>query len=184
MVTAMRALQLDYQHDCKPMPWAGVAVLVAALATLALMGGHFRTLDQQIALWEGKLDRVERLSRHRSPAARPLTEQAARARMLEFKQANQVVRQLSLPWSALFKAVETTSGQNIALLSLAPDPGKGTVIISGEARDLDALLNYTRQLSTRDIFGSVMLQNHQIQQSDPEKPLRFSLLAEWKGVAP
>jgi hypothetical protein len=179
----MRALQLDYQRVCKPVPWLGLGVLVAALAALALMGGYYQTLNPQIVLWESKLDRIERLSSHRALASRPLTEQAARAQILEVDQANQVVRQLNLPWNALFKAVETSSGQNIALLSLEPDPRKGTVTISGEAKDLNALLDYAKQLSTREIFDSVMLQNHQIQQADPEKPLRFSLLAEWKGVA-
>jgi len=79
--------------------------------------------------------------------------------------------------------VETPSGQNIALLSLEPNQGKGTVAIGGEAKDLNALLNYAKQLSKREIFGNVLLQNHQVQQDDPQKPLRFSLLAEWKGVA-
>jgi hypothetical protein len=180
----MRALRLDYQRSNQSLPWLGLGMLVAALAALTLMGGYYRTLNQQVALWEDKVDRIERTSSHRALSSRPLTEQAARAQLLEVKQANQVVHQLSLPWNALFNAVETTSGQNIALLSLEPDPGKGTVTIRGEAKDLKSLLNYARQLSTREIFGSVMLQNHQVQQADPEKPLRFSLLAEWKGVAP
>jgi hypothetical protein len=34
------------------------------------------------------------------------------------------------------------------------------------------------------VFGSVHLQNHQIRQDDPEKPVRFSLLAAWKVEAP
>lgn len=183
-MTAMRALQLDFQRVCKPVPWLGVGVLAAAVAGFALLGGHYHTVDQQRILWESKLDHIERGYSHRALASRPLTEQAARAQMLELSQANQVVHQLSLPWNALFNAVETSSGQNIALLSLEPNPVKGTVIIRGEAKDLNALLNYAKQLSTRELFGSVMLQNHEIQQADPEKPLRFSLLAEWKGVAP
>jgi len=180
----MRALRLDYQRVCKPVPWLGLGVLVAASAALALTGGYYQTLNQQIAFWESKLDRIERLSSHRALALRPLTEQAARAQILEVKQANQVVYQLNLPWNALFKAVETSGGPNIALLSMEPDLQKGTVKISGEAKNLNALLNYVRQLSTREVFGSVFLQNHQIQHADPEKPLRFSLLAHWKGAAP
>ncbi len=58
-----------------------------------------------------------------------------------------MLRQLSLPWNALFKAVEASGGQSIALLSLEPDLQKGMVKISGEAKDLEALLNYVRQLS-------------------------------------
>ena len=66
----------------------------------------------------------------------------------------------------------------------SPDMQKGTVSISGEAKNLNALLNYVKQLAAREVFASVYLQNHKIQQADPEKPLHFSLLAYWKGSAP
>jgi len=179
----MRALRIDYQRSNKPLPWLGLGMLVAALAALTLTGSYYQALNQRIAFWESRVERIERLSSHRALVSRPLTEQAARAQLLEVKQANQVVRQLSLPWNALFKAVET-SGKGIALLSLEPDMQKGTVKISGEAKDLTALLNYVKQLSAREVFGSVFLQNHQVQQADPEKPLHFSLLAHWKDAAP
>lgn len=180
----MRMLRLDYQHANKPTPWLGLGVLISALAVLAVMGGHYQTLNQRIAFWEKKVDRIERQSSHRVLATASLTEQAARAQVREVKQANQLLSQLSLPWNALFKAVETSGGENIALLSMEPDMQKGTVKISGEAKDLDALLDYAKQLSTREMFGSVFLQNHQVHEADPEKPLRFSLLAYWKGAAP
>lgn len=177
----MQPLRLDYQRNNKPMPWMGLGVLVMALAMLALMGSYYQTLNQQTAFWEKKIDRVERLSSHRAHASRPLSEQSARARMLEIEEANQVVDQITLPWDALFKAVETAGGQGIALLSMEPDLKKGTIKINGEAKDLNALLNYVKQLSTREVIGSVFLQNHHVQQEDPEKPLRFSLLVRWKG---
>jgi len=179
----MRALDLDYQRVRKPVPWLGLGVLLAALAALAVTGLYYQNLNREIQSWETKADHI-RLSSQRSPVARALTEQAARAQMLEVKQANQVVRQLALPWNALFKAVETAGGESIALLLLEPDLQKGTVRISGEAKNFDALLNYVKELSTREVFGSVTLQNHQIQQDTPEKPVRFSLLAHWKEVAP
>lgn len=180
----MRALQLDFQRTYRPMPWFGLGVLVAALVALAAMAGHYQALNEQILFWQGKADQAVKLSGHRADVSRPLTEQAARAQMLEVKQANQVVRQLGLPWNALFSAVESSGGKEIALLSLEPDLQKGMVRIGGEAKDFDALLNYVKELSARDVFGSVMLQNHQIQQDIAEKPVRFSLFAYWKGVAP
>lgn len=180
----MRALQLDYQRAYKPVPWLGLGILVVALIGLAVMFGYHQTLNQQITFWERKVEHIERLSIHRALVSRPLTEQAARTQRLEVEQANQVVRQLGLPWNALFNAVETSGGQSIALLSLEPDLHKGTVKISGEAKDLNALLNYVKLLSMREEFGSVMLQNHQIRQDDPEKPVRFSLLGHWKETAP
>ena len=180
----MRALQLDYQRPCKPVSWLGLGVLIAALVALAVLGGHYHRLNQQIRFWDNKAEHIARMSNQRPPGSRPLTGEAARVQMLEVKQANQVVRQLSLPWNALFKAVEGSGGKDIALLSLEPDLQKGTVKIVGEAKDFGVLLNYVKELSTREVFGSVMLQNHQIQLDIPEKPVRFSLLAHWKGVAP
>lgn len=179
----MRSLKLDYQRAYRPVPWLGLGVLVAALLAFAAMGGYYQKLNQQIGFWERQADHSARLSGP-GGVSRPLTGAAARAQMLEVKQANQVVRQLGLPWNALFKAVETSGGQSIALLSLEPDLQKGTVKISGEAKDFDALLKYVKELSTREVFGSVMLQQHQIQQDIAEKPVRFSLVAHWKGVAP
>jgi hypothetical protein len=180
----MGALRLDYQRSNKPVPWWGVGMLAAAAGALALLANHYQTLNQQVAFWEGKVEHIERVSRYRALAPRPRSEQAIRAEMLEVKQANQIVRQLSQPWNALFNAVEAPSGSGIALLSMDPDLQKGTVIIGGEAKDLNALLKYVRQLASVEIFGSVHLQNHQILQEDPEKPLRFSLLAHWKAGAP
>lgn len=181
----MRVLRLDYQRSNEPVPWLGLGVLVVALAALAAMAGHYRTLNQQIAFWERKADHIEHLSSRRHVhVVRPLAEQSARVQTLEVKQANQVVQQLNLPWSALFKAVEASGGKNIALLSMEPDMQRGTVKISGEAKDLDALLDYAKQLSKREVFSNVFLQNHKIQQTDPQKPLHFALLAYWKGVTP
>lgn len=180
----MRDLRLDYRRSGAPVPWLGLAVLAVALAMLAATAAHYRTLERRIAFWEARAERFERLSSRRVHAAPPLTEQEARLQALEVKQANQVVDQLTLPWNALFKAVESSGGKDVALLSMEPDMQKGTVKISGEAKDLDALLDYVEKLSARQVFDRVFLQNHKIQQTDPEKPLRFSLLAYWKGAAP
>lgn len=180
----MRALQLDYQRVHRPVPWLGLAILVAALAALVALAAYYESLTGQIGFWEDQADRFARQSAQRVPAAQPLTEQAARAQLLEVRYANQVVRELSVPWNALFNAVETAGGKGIALLSLEPDTQKGTIKISGEAKDLDVLLAYVKQLAAGDIFSGVFLQTHQVQRDVPEKPLRFALLARWKVPAP
>lgn len=180
----MRALQLDFQRAGKPLPWLGLGVLVAALAALAGMAGYYQTLGEQVSFWQGKADQAARLADQHATDSPPVTEQAMRARMLEARQANRVVRQLGLPWNALFIAVESSAGKDIALLSLEPDLQQGTVKIGGEAKDFEALLKYVKELSTREVFGSVMLQRHQVQREVAEKPVRFTLVAHWKGVAP
>jgi Tfp pilus assembly protein PilN len=180
----MRALRLDYQRNSKPLPWLGLLLLATALLALVLLGGYYQDLKQRNALWEAKVDRIAHLSSRGARAARPLNEQAARAQILEVQQANQVLRQLSLPWNALFNAVEASAGNDVALLALEPDAQKGTVRISGEAKRLDAVLGFVKHLGTHGVFTRVFLQNHQVQEQDPQRPVRFTLQAVWKVAAP
>jgi hypothetical protein len=41
-------------------------------------------------------------------------------------------------------------------------------------------MKYMTELEQLDVFGTVYLQNHEVRQENPEKPVKFSLLANWK----
>lgn len=175
----MTALWLDYQRN-QTSPWAGPALLALALVALGLTGAYYLDLNEQAAAWESRLERIER-GHGRQTAAAGSRGREAEELALEVKHANEVLRQLTLPWDELFQAVESAAGKKVALLALEPDPEKRVVKISGEAKDFASLLNYIMRLEEREVFGTVYLQNHQVQQQDPEKPVRFSLLAAWRG---
>lgn len=180
----MRPLHLDYQRSSKPFPWLGFWVMAAALVAMVLIGGHYRQLGQRIVELEILVDHGERLSGARFHLSPPASRQAVQEQALEVHHANRVLHQLTLPWDSLFQAVELSGGKSIAMLSMEPDIEKGMLRISGEARNFNAVLDYVKKLGGREEFGSVQLQNHQVQQDDPEKPVRFSLLAVWKAGAP
>jgi Tfp pilus assembly protein PilN len=96
--------------------------------------------------------------------------------------ANEILRRISLPWQDLFHAVESAAPKDVALLAMEPDPDKQLLKIAGEAKDVAAMLEYVRSLEGRPIFRSVTLSNHQVQQQDPQRPIRFSLVAAWKDL--
>ena len=175
----MSTLNLDYQQNL-PFRWAGSALLVLMLSALVMTIAHYIELNGKAADWEDRLEQTERRQGRALPAGRHGSREAEDA-MLEVKRANEVLRQLTLPWEELFRAVESASGKEVALLAMEPNTEKHVVKISGEAKDFVALLNYITQLEKKDVFGTVYLQSHQVQQQDPDKPVRFSLLAVWRG---
>ena len=175
----MSALHLDYQRN-KAYPWSGVVLLVLALGALIVAGAYYRDLRSQAADWEAKAERLERSLGRQAPEGRSGT-RGAEELAPEVKQVNNVLRQLTLPWEGLFQAVELSGSKEVALLALEPDLESRSVKISGEAKNIAAMLDYIRQLEQRDVFGTVYLQNHQVQQQDPDKPVRFALLAAWRG---
>lgn len=174
----MSILRLDYQRSMKPFPVEGTILLLLAMAVLAMTGGYYYRLATQMAGLEASQGKFERAVRRIGGKPRE-----AREMMPEIMRANEVLRQLSLPWENLFRAVESSASPEVTLLGMEPDVEKRIVRISCEAKNIAAMLDYIKQLEQRREFGSVYLQSHRIQDQDPEKPVRFSLIAAW-GVAP
>jgi len=173
----MNRLRLDYQRSMKPFPLAGTILLLVAIAILILSGDYYYNLTIKTAGWEDSLKKFEQTS------GRQVNDTDQGRRGEGVKQAYEVLRQLTVPWENLFQAVESSTDQEIALLGMEPDTEKHVVNISCEAKNVAAMLNFIKRLETRQEFGSVYLQSHQIQEHDPERPVRFSLIAFWRTAA-
>ncbi len=173
----MNRLRLDYQRSMKPFPLAGTILLSGAVALSILTGDYYHHLTVSISEWEDSLNKFEQTSGVR---VRDSAHQEMRGAPLDIKQANEVLRQLTLPWESLFRAVESSTDREVTLLGMEPDIEKHIVNVSCEAKNISAMLSFIRRLETRPEFGSVYLQSHQIQEVDPEKPVRFSLIAFWR----
>ncbi len=172
----MSELRLDYQVNSK-FPWIGATFLVLAAVALLFGGGYYLKLKEQVASWEVKAARSnDKISAHKTAEQATSSVELAQ----EVNNANEVLRQLSVPWEALFQAVESSGSEKVTLLALEPDVEKHQVKINGETKNFKALTRYLAQLQEQAVFGSVYLQSHQVQQQDPDKPVRFSLLATWR----
>jgi hypothetical protein len=173
----MTELRLDYQHN-PPFPWLGTVLLGVAVVILVLTGAYYQRLGNRVATVEAKIEQAGNRGAPR-PSGRLAGRNPAELAQ-EVNNANDALRRLTVPWESLFHALESTGNQNITLLSIEPDIEKQQVKIKGEAKDFNALVNYITHLQGQEVFGSVYLQNHDVQQQDPDKPVRFSLLAAWR----
>ncbi|HEY6095081.1 MAG TPA: hypothetical protein VIU93_09050 [Gallionellaceae bacterium] len=170
----MSELRLDYQRSVQAFPVEGLLLFALALLLLLASGMYYRSLNTQADVLEARAGKNEHLAQRG-----PSSDRAAAALALEVKRANEVLRQLTTPWGGLFQTLETSAGRNVALLTLEPDTEKRLVKISGEAKDMMAMLNYVQRLENRDAFGTVYLQSHHVQLQDPDKPVRFVVQATW-----
>jgi Tfp pilus assembly protein PilN len=115
------------------------------------------------------------VTRIAAPARAPVPDAQAAA-------VNAAVMQLNLPWRGLHDAIQAATPAGIALLALEPDAKKSSVRISAEAKDSDDMIAYVGQLQRIDWFGAVALVRHEINEQDPNRPIRFQIDAQWRAA--
>ncbi len=171
----MSLLNLDY-CEVNRYPRQGIALLLLAIAMLAATMLYFADIHDEVEKWEKAEQAAHGGVRRKSRAVNGGLFELAR----EIGNANEVLRSLGVPWDKLFRAVESSGSRQVTLLGLEPDIRRRQVRISGEARNFKEVMNYLIQLEKQEVFGSVFLQNHEVQREKRDKPVRFSLLATWK----
>ena len=173
----MRALNLDFRRENRHAKWAGMALLAAGLAGTIAAGGLYGQLAEEFAQAEASVRQSGIAARRQTAVSRSGADLQNVA--VEVKRASEVAFQLRLPWNELFASVESARTPNVALLRIESDTGKRQVKISGEAKDLESMLDYVRFLVSQPKLANVYLQSHHVQQQDPQRPVRFVLGADW-----
>lgn len=174
----MRALSLDFRRHETSTSWVGIALLVAALAGVVASADRYLELADQLAAEQAS-------SRDAAAAARKkpgMTAASGDPQTLaaELKHANEILIQLTLPWGDLFASAESAGTPDVALLSIESETDKRRVKITGEAKNLESILDYLRYLKSRPALVDVYLQSHELQKQDTQQPVRFVVNAEWK----
>ena len=173
----MRALDLDFRRADRQARWAGIALLAAGLAVAIAAGAQYVQLAEEFAQAEASVRQSGIAARKPAAEIRPSGDLQKVA--LEMKRASEVAIALKLPWNDLFASVEASGTPNVALLSIESDTGKRQVKISAEAKDLESMLDYLRFLGSQPKLANVYLQSHQVQEQDPQHPVRFVLGSDW-----
>lgn len=173
----MRALKLDFVRRPSPFRWLGFFFLAAAVATAAYLLDVYLKRSAELERWEEKYRSLQKAQRKQAPS----TVKTAELEHLqsELKAANRIIAHLALPWDALFREVEASVDDQVTLLTVEPDTEKRELRIVAEAKNLEAMLGYMNRVRAISLFKDAYVVSHQIQQQDPQKPLRFVVNSQW-----
>lgn len=170
----MRQLSLDYER--KPGTHGiGYALLLVGCAMMAFMTNYYWALTHDLQAMRDSLQSSQAV-RAKGGSKDPRGAKDLDERLLA---ARAVIDQLSIPWDNLFEALENIEQNGIALLAVSPDPRKNRIKLSGEAKNLEAMLAYHRSLARSPTFSDASLTTHDVVQQDPQLPVRFTATATW-----
>jgi hypothetical protein len=164
----MQKLDLDFRRSRRGSPWLGRVMLAVAAAVCldaALAYFDLRSMTRQ---GEAQLAK-------RSPAA-----PGARVSAPELAAVRETVERLSLPWDALFKALESAADDKVTLTAIEPDTAKGTVTITGEGKDYLAALSYVSNLGRTEGVDRVQLVRHE-EKEKGNGAVTFAVSAAWSA---
>ncbi|HGM5578986.1 TPA: pilus assembly protein [Pseudomonas putida] len=174
----MRRLDLEFQpRRSSALAWSLLALGSAVVALLFAL--HQQLQHEQLAL-DGRVHELELKLGRRPATAAPQTSAASREQAEQLAQMRSVSQQLQRPWEQLFTMLEAMPQEDVALLALTPDAGKGQVRISAEARNLEAMLQYHQRLERSAELRDVSLLNHEVLAGQAQHPVRFNLTATWE----
>ena len=175
----MRALNLDFQPRPRSGP-LGWGLLGGGVVLALLCLGVQQHLDGQSEQQQGHLQTTQRQLTGDNSSKSTLSPAETREQAQNLAEMRKVSQQLRRPWERLFAMLETMPRTDIALLTLTPDARKGQVRISAEAKDLEAMLDFHRNLEASDELSDVSLLSHEIVANVPEHPVQFNLSATWE----
>jgi hypothetical protein len=150
----------------------GLAVLLVSLAVAAGLGVRYRDARVEVARLETQSGLVLP-ERPAKPIPREKIEEEAR-------NAEAVVRQLTIPWATLIGTIEQAATREVAILQLQPDADSRLLRLTAETRHREAMFDFVRRLGTAQGLADVHLVSHQVQREDPQRPVQFSIQASMK----
>jgi hypothetical protein len=111
----------------------------------------------------------------------PISPDKAATRAAE--DAGKAATELATPWSLLLRDLELASRDSkgsVAVLAIEPDREKHRVRVSAEAPSLSTALTYVQRLQQSEALQYPMLETHEVQDKDPQHPVRFQIKADWR----
>jgi Tfp pilus assembly protein PilN len=173
----MRAIELDFLRRRKTN-LLGLALLAAGCLLALGATDWYQQVTTGLAEQSDALRQIEGPARP-AAAADP---RVAKEHGELLAAARTVLNQLTVPWDALFQALESVDEPDAAVLALSPDAEKRQIKILAEAKNFAAMVSYHRKLAQHPLFTDVALADHEVMEQDPDRPVRFNLTGTWKAL--
>lgn len=165
----MRSVQLNFVGRS-----AGRGRWVLAVLVFAILAAWQYWQDQQLS------QEVDTLREH----VADLHHRTEMTRLARLGTAEDLTKDLhgvsNRAWATLLNVMEAMATKKVALLVLEPDPVNGKVRVTAEAKDVSAMLDYVKQLQQQPGLRDVVLLSQQVNEDDPQQPVRFIVGAQWQ----
>jgi hypothetical protein len=157
--------------------WLGLLVLAAGLLMADFTWQQYQDKQVKLAEISSKLSQLNQPLQQKK-----LTTTFEQADILPEQkiQINTTVSALTMPWDALFSALEVSDAKDVALLGLEPNSKNKQIILTGEAKNLPAVLTYISRLQAQSMLDKVYLQKYNVDETNVSKPVKFTVLAQWQ----
>jgi len=149
----MRALWLDYQQAEHGRRRRGFILLVLGVLVTGLLLYRYFSITEEVVTAERQLSHLQRAT----PSEVVPTE-----------------LQTTAQWETLFHALEGAGDESVTLLRL--QSGKEGLLLSGEARSLDASMAYVTRLQASPLLVDVQMTDSAVVSDHPQRPVRFNLV--------
>jgi len=169
------AINFTWQPD-RRAERVGFLLLALALPLALWVGWEDAELHADLESRQSELQRLQRAPDKIRTTLSPETKERQRN---ELKVAQGVIDRLDTPWGVLFAAVDSAFDDQVTLLNVEPEPERREIRLTAEAKDMQAMLAYVRQIGQSPVFREAYLASHQINQQDPLRPVRFIVNARW-----
>jgi Tfp pilus assembly protein PilN len=171
-------LDLDFSPARRNRP-VGWVLLAAGLAAALMAAVQFQSAQAARMALASELSSANgRLAGARGETVRsgpPLDPRVSKA-------ANQIAKELQMPWAEMLAALEAVPTPEVALLGVEPSAQRHVVRITAEAKNSAAMLDYLQALQGGQQFSDVWLTSHLVQVQTPGTPVRFVVQLKWSGV--
>jgi len=175
-MSRLSRMRLDFAATDSAASWSGILALVAGVAAAGFIVADYQQLLARAARLEAELGRLAAPRRAADGAARD-----ARKHGEAVVRGNEVAHELARRWDLVFLALESARARDVALLAIEPDPRKGVLRLTAEAKGKSAMLDYVDRLQVAQPLQRVVLEQHEVQSQVAEKPVRFVVTEAWSS---